>query len=93
MDGTLVDSTAGVVGAWELFRLSYPSIDVHHILSCELRVHFRVFLFVYPATQLPMEFERSKISETIVASRIPRSWKYVISLLSVYYIFLWLFFS
>ncbi|KIM46371.1 hypothetical protein M413DRAFT_24104 [Hebeloma cylindrosporum] len=33
MDGTLVDSTAGVVGAWELFRQSYPSIDVHHILS------------------------------------------------------------
>jgi hypothetical protein len=44
MDGTLVDSTAGVVGAWELFRLSYPSIDVHHILSCELRVDFRVLL-------------------------------------------------
>ncbi|KAF8969463.1 HAD-like domain-containing protein [Flammula alnicola] len=33
MDGTLVDSTAGVVGAWELFRQSYPSIDVHDILS------------------------------------------------------------
>ncbi|KAF8165520.1 HAD-like domain-containing protein [Crassisporium funariophilum] len=33
MDGTLVDSTAGVVGAWELFRQTYPTIDVHHILS------------------------------------------------------------
>ncbi|KDR83939.1 hypothetical protein GALMADRAFT_150979 [Galerina marginata CBS 339.88] len=33
MDGTLVDSTAGVVGAWELFRQSYPTIDVHYILS------------------------------------------------------------
>ncbi|KAF8914165.1 phosphatase [Gymnopilus junonius] len=33
MDGTLVDSTAGVVGAWELFRKSYPTIDVQDILS------------------------------------------------------------
>ncbi|KAF8204816.1 HAD-like domain-containing protein [Pholiota molesta] len=33
MDGTLVDSTAGVVGAWELFSESYPHIDVHDILS------------------------------------------------------------
>lgn len=35
MDGTLVDSTAGVVGAWELFRETYPGIDVESILSCE----------------------------------------------------------
>lgn len=61
MDGTLVDSTAGVVGAWDLFRQTYPFLDVHHILSCEHRVHYRVFLFVYPLTQLLMEFERSKI--------------------------------
>jgi len=33
MDGTLVDSTSGVVGAWNLFRQTYPTIDVHHILS------------------------------------------------------------
>ncbi|KAF9472960.1 HAD-like protein [Pholiota conissans] len=33
MDGTLVDSTAGVVGAWHLFSESYPHIDVHDILS------------------------------------------------------------
>ncbi|KAG5732044.1 Phosphatase YfbT [Termitomyces sp. T112] len=33
MDGTLVDSTAGVVGAWELFREKYSTIDVHNILS------------------------------------------------------------
>ena len=43
MDGTLVDSTPGVVGAWNLFRQTYPTIDVHHILSCEHRspIHFR----------------------------------------------------
>ncbi|KAA1468790.1 phosphatase [Dentipellis sp. KUC8613] len=33
MDGTLIDSTAGVVGAWELFRETYPWIDVDDILS------------------------------------------------------------
>ncbi|TFK28906.1 phosphatase [Coprinopsis marcescibilis] len=33
MDGTLVDSTSGVVGAWNVFQKSYPTIDVHHILS------------------------------------------------------------
>ncbi|KAG5651377.1 hypothetical protein H0H81_008876 [Sphagnurus paluster] len=27
MDGTLVDSTAGVIGAWELFRKKYPDTD------------------------------------------------------------------
>lgn len=35
MDGTLVDSTAGVVGAWTAFAKTYPGIDVHEILSCE----------------------------------------------------------
>ena len=35
MDGTLVDSTAGVKGAWNLFRETYPTIDVDYILSCE----------------------------------------------------------
>ena len=35
MDGTLVNSTAGVVGAWEVFAQSYPGLDVHNILSCE----------------------------------------------------------
>ncbi|KII94937.1 hypothetical protein PLICRDRAFT_25615 [Plicaturopsis crispa FD-325 SS-3] len=32
MDGTLVDSTAGVVGAWEFFKQKYPTIDVELIL-------------------------------------------------------------
>ncbi|KAJ7068483.1 HAD-like domain-containing protein [Mycena amicta] len=33
MDGTLVDSTAGVEGAWDVFKRSYPDIDVADILS------------------------------------------------------------
>lgn len=35
MDGTLVDSTAGVVGAWNNLRKTYPHLDVQDILSCE----------------------------------------------------------
>jgi len=32
MDGTLVDSTTGVVGAWETFAKTYPGLDVKTIL-------------------------------------------------------------
>jgi beta-phosphoglucomutase-like phosphatase (HAD superfamily) len=35
MDGTLVDSAAGVAGAWEEFSKTYPGIDVDKILSSE----------------------------------------------------------
>lgn len=35
MDGTLIDSTAGVIGAWKLFKEKYPGLDVEQILSCE----------------------------------------------------------
>lgn len=35
MDGTLVDSTDGVVGAWESFKEKYPDLDVTHVLSGE----------------------------------------------------------
>ena len=35
MDGTLVDSTQGVVGAWKTFANAYPGIDVHEILSSQ----------------------------------------------------------
>ena len=36
MDGTLVDSTPGVVGAWNNLRKRYPHLDVQDILSCEV---------------------------------------------------------
>ena len=32
MDGTLVDSTAGVIGAWNTFAKTYPGLDVGAIL-------------------------------------------------------------
>ena len=33
MDGTLVDSSAGLIGAWETFAETYPGIDVREILN------------------------------------------------------------
>lgn len=35
MDGTLVDSTAGVIGAWETFSETYSGLDIQKILSSE----------------------------------------------------------
>jgi glycerol 3-phosphatase-1 len=35
MDGTLVDSTAGVIGAWETFAETYSGLDIPKILSSE----------------------------------------------------------
>lgn len=32
MDGTLVDSTTGVIGAWATFAKKYPGLDVKTIL-------------------------------------------------------------
>lgn len=34
MDGTLVDSMAGVQGAWELFATKYSGLNLKEILSC-----------------------------------------------------------
>lgn len=35
MDGTLIDSLAGVIAAWELFATQYPGIDVQEVLRCK----------------------------------------------------------
>jgi phosphoglycolate phosphatase-like HAD superfamily hydrolase len=39
MDGTLIDSTAGVQGAWEKFAQKYPFIDLKEILSCQYLIY------------------------------------------------------
>jgi len=51
MDGTLVDSTAGVVGAWETFQESYPEINVGKILKCE-RIP-AMYLIRLPTSSVP----------------------------------------
>jgi len=58
MDGTLVDSTAGVVGAWTTFAKAYPGIDVHEILSCSHGVRTVDNLRKYCKVEDPDELER-----------------------------------
>ena len=57
MDGTLVDSTDGVVGAWELFAEKYPGLDVTRVLSCKskaFRSHIVETEGLYALSQLRM---------------------------------------
>ena len=35
MDGTLVDSTKGVIGAWHFFKQTYPQLEVEEMLNSE----------------------------------------------------------
>ncbi|KZV75120.1 phosphatase [Peniophora sp. CONT] len=58
MDGTLIDSTAGVVGAWNLFKQTYPGIDVHNILSSAHGVRTVETLRKYCGLTDPDEIER-----------------------------------
>ncbi|KAK0468139.1 phosphatase [Desarmillaria tabescens] len=58
MDGTLVDSTAGVEGAWEVFRQTYPSIDIHEVLSSAHGVRTVENLRAHCGVTDPDELER-----------------------------------
>ncbi|PPQ77406.1 hypothetical protein CVT25_010988 [Psilocybe cyanescens] len=70
MDGTLVDSTAGVVGAWELFRQTYPTIDVHDILSSAHGVRTVDNLRKYCGIEDPeiLEAESERFEKAIVTT-------------------------
>ncbi|KAF9464369.1 HAD-like domain-containing protein [Collybia nuda] len=70
MDGTLVDSTAGVVGAWETFRNKYPSIDVQNILSSAHGVRTVDNLRKYCGVEDPEELEKEaeRFEQAIVSS-------------------------
>jgi len=70
MDGTLVDSTAGVVGAWELFRQKYPGIDIQNILSSAHGVRTVDNLRKYCGIEDPEELEREaeRFESAIVSS-------------------------
>ncbi|KAH8830373.1 phosphatase [Flagelloscypha sp. PMI_526] len=62
MDGTLVDSTAGVVGAWTEFKKTYPNIEVHDILSSAHGVrtvdNLKRYCGLHDPIQLEKEAER-----------------------------------
>ncbi|KAJ2916456.1 hypothetical protein MD484_g4021, partial [Candolleomyces efflorescens] len=70
MDGTLVDSTAGVEGAWHEFSISYPGIDVHDILSSAHGVRTVDNLRNYCGIQDPelLEKEALRFEQAIVTS-------------------------
>ncbi|KAJ7094586.1 phosphatase [Mycena belliarum] len=58
MDGTLVDSKAAVEGAWDVFKLSYPHIDVTQILSSSHGVRTTDNLRIHCGITDPDELER-----------------------------------
>lgn len=63
MDGTLVDSTAGVTAAWEFFAEKYPdkNIDVGEILSVSHGVRTVDNLRKYCGIEDPDELEREAV--------------------------------
>ncbi|KAJ3972560.1 HAD-like domain-containing protein [Lentinula raphanica] len=76
MDGTLVDSTAGVVGAWELFKQKYPEINVEDVLSSAHGVRTVDNLRKYCGIQDPeklqseaLRFEMAIVTESTTKGR------------------------
>ncbi|KAJ2931606.1 hypothetical protein H1R20_g5534, partial [Candolleomyces eurysporus] len=70
MDGTLVDSTAGVEGAWHEFSKTYPGIDVHNILSSAHGIRTVDNLKNYCGIQDPelLEKEALRFEQAIISS-------------------------
>ncbi|KAK7695757.1 hypothetical protein QCA50_000394 [Cerrena zonata] len=70
MDGTLVDSTDGVVGAWQTFAETYPGIDVHDILSSSHGVRTVENLRIHCGITDPDELEKeaTRFEQEIVNS-------------------------
>ncbi|EIN10887.1 phosphatase [Punctularia strigosozonata HHB-11173 SS5] len=58
MDGTLVDSTKGVVGAWHHFKGKYPSMNVEEILNTSHGVRTVDNLRIHCGIEDPEELER-----------------------------------
>ncbi|KAJ7590890.1 HAD-like domain-containing protein [Mycena floridula] len=70
MDGTLINSTSGVEGAWHVFKETYPDIDVHNILSSAHGVRTIDNLRKYCNLTDPDELEREseRFEQAIVTS-------------------------
>lgn len=70
MDGTLVDSTDGVVGAWELFKERYPGLNVDQVLSSSHGVRTVENLRIHCGITDPDELEReaTRFEEAIVSN-------------------------
>jgi len=70
MDGTLIDSTAGVVGAWHTFSLKYPHLNVTEILNTSHGVRTVDNLQLHCGITDPEELEQEAVrfEEEIVNS-------------------------
>ncbi|KAG2156233.1 HAD-like domain-containing protein [Suillus clintonianus] len=70
MDGTLVDSTAGVIGAWETFAETYPGLDVQKILSSShgVRTVDNLKKYCGITSSVELEKEAARFEEAIVTS-------------------------
>lgn len=77
MDGTLVDSTAGVVGAWQLFAETYAGINVEEILSSSHGVrtveNLRIHCGITDTVELEREAERFEAAIVSSANKDGRS--------------------
>ncbi|KAF9268156.1 HAD-like protein [Marasmius fiardii PR-910] len=80
MDGTLVDSAAGVAGAWEVFQEKYPHIDVQEILSCSHGIRTVDNLRNYCGIEDPEELESERFEIAIVESSMLNGRKGIVKL-------------
>lgn len=70
MDGTLVDSTAGVIGAWETFAETYSGLDIPKILSSAhgVRTVDNLRKYCGLTSEAELEKEAVRFEEAIVTS-------------------------
>ncbi|KAI0700778.1 phosphatase [Cytidiella melzeri] len=82
MDGTLVDSTEGVVDAWNVFAKTYPAIDVPQVLSTSHGVRTVENLRRHCGIEDPEELEREAVrfENAIVASGYKEGNKGIVAL-------------
>ncbi|KAF9515231.1 hypothetical protein BS47DRAFT_1342139 [Hydnum rufescens UP504] len=73
MDGTLVDSTEGVLGAWASFLKTYSYLDLDDILRSSHGVrtedNLRKYLPDLPEDQIPLEAARFELEIVLTAER------------------------
>ncbi|KAG1806630.1 HAD-like domain-containing protein [Suillus plorans] len=70
MDGTLVDSTAGVIGAWETFAETYSGLDIQKILNSAhgVRTVDNLRKYCGLTSEAELEKEAARFEEAIVTS-------------------------
>lgn len=82
MDGTLVDSTTGVIGAWETFAETYSGLDIQNILSSAhgVRTVDNLRKYCGLTSEAELEKEVARFEQAIVASSTANGRKGIILL-------------